>query len=667
MSIITVPELAENEFITDLDIEITHYLTHLGAPTGRGKSTYIIEELSKLHKILFLCAVNLQVEQIGKDYQDDPRVQCITNANPCNRLSGQVVVAVYDKLAMLLERFDNIDDYVLVVDEAHKIYQAAPYRQSAVAAIVDAITNNTFKQVVTVSATFIPEIFPATFNEQILISHQPAEKPAVDVVFHNKKELMKESLLQICPTEGKVAIVRINNKEEIKLAKTSFKLQSLRVLEVHSENQRSPEVVDLLQSSKITNYDIVLTTSLLDEAINIKNENIESVHVFHRLHTDELKQFIGRCRKSIPNVELHLLNSELERRDIDLSVERANIEAESEISLKYAQMLGKKTGGYTQIVKRINTTTKEFCGFEPLKYDYRTDQAPSINEVTKLAKLYEVATQSQYTNDDSLRQALLLSDCFSEVNIHDGAAKSDPEIAALLAQATEILAEEKATAIQECLVELDCSDGDVSELTINNIADLAKSHEQSGTMGEIASRWKSLCLILPTQQALDVIEKGREKDVWEFNKAVTKRIDYQPFFNKIKAATSGGNQLSLIGKDNINTFFSHALSEYAKEDPNFKDYIRKLRSSKLQVLKNNKFKLSNRFLYTFIRDFTDHEEKRTGGIQCFIIKGIGLFGYDYKIRQLMISSPKRPKRLFPRPKKPTGQTIALIDDDELPM
>ena len=195
---------------------------------------------------------------------------------------------------------------------------------------------------------------------------------------------------------------------------------------------------------------------------------------------------------------------------------------------------------------------------------------------------------------------------------------------------------------------------------------LVENHEQSGEVGEVASSWNALCLILPTEQALDVVMKNREVTVWEFHSAVTKRIDYQPFFNKIKADITRDGQVALIGSDAINKYFIDALSTYAKKNPDFKDFIGKLSGSKIQVLKNNKFKLSNRFLYTFIRGFTDHEEKRSGGVQCFIIKDIGLFGYDYKIRQLMAASPKRPKRLFPRPKKPTGHGRFSTEGDKLP-
>ncbi len=99
--------------------------------------------------------------------------------------------------------------------------------------------------------------------------------------------------------------------------------------------------------------------------------------------------------------------------------------------------------GYTKAVKQVNTTTKEYCGFEPLKYDYRTEQLPSINEVTKLTKLYEVAMQSQYANDESLNQALLVSGCFSEVNFHTGETKSDAAITSTMAQVTEMLAKRK--------------------------------------------------------------------------------------------------------------------------------------------------------------------------------------------------------------------------------
>jgi len=645
MTIMTKLALSVKEFISDLNFEISYPLSHMEAPTGRGKSTFILDKLSHIKKILLLCPVTAQVTQLSSDYLGDPRVQCFTNDSQFNNLTGDVVIAVYDKLPTLLELYPELKDYVLVIDEAHKIYQAAGYRQAALSTILNAITNNTFKQVVTVSATFQSDIFPIVFDEQILISHQPLVKPAIDVTFYKTKKKMDDALAQIRPSAGKVAIVRINNKKQIKLVKIIFELMGLKVLEVYSENQKSPEVVRFLETSEVTGYDIVLTTSLLDEAINIKNGNIESVYIFHRLHIDEVKQFIGRCRNSTPHVYLNLMNSELERKEINLLEERSKIESISQLALSLALELGEKTGNYTREVRNVNTTTHASLGFKPLHYDYMSQEPPCINEIAILAKLYDISMRAQYVNDSTLNNALLLSDCFSKVLFFDANTIEPSEATiAIISQAREIQEQERHKAVEQCLLELDCANEGISELTIDDVTNLARTHEKTGTMGEISNNWKNLCLILPVEQALDAVQKNRQEKVWEFNEAVSQRLDYKPFFDKIKADIVLGGRVVLIGKNAINKYFTDALREIAKKQKGFKKYISKLNISGLEVQQNNKFKISNRYLYAFIRNFTNCEESRKGNVQRFIIKEVGLFGYDYKIRQLMTSSPRKPLR-----------------------
>ena len=92
MTLSTKFTLEQDQFISDLPINIEYYLTHLGAPTGCGKTTFIIEELAKKSKVLMLCPVNVQVAQLAHDFKDDPRVQCLTANDTSNSLDADVIV-----------------------------------------------------------------------------------------------------------------------------------------------------------------------------------------------------------------------------------------------------------------------------------------------------------------------------------------------------------------------------------------------------------------------------------------------------------------------------------------------------------------------------------------------------------------------------------------------
>lgn len=641
MTIITNYDLTENQYISGLNIEIKHQLTHLEAPTGRGKTTFIIEALAKKLKIIMVCPVKVQVAQLAHDFRDKPKVQCITGKEGSNAISGDIIICVYDKLKGLLDSGRHFSSYMLVIDEAHKMYQAASYRRNALSVLLDAITNGSFKQVLTVSATFQPDIFPFNFDEQIVIEHQHEHQPDISVIYYKKKPLMEQSLLTITPSEGKVAIIRINNKKQIELAKIGFELRGFKVLVIYSDIQKSQAVIDFLETSLISGYDIVLTTSLLDEAINIKNENIESVHLFHKLHCDEIKQFVGRCRKSVPDVYLHLLNSELNYSEVSFQTERERVERLCETSLDFCNQLATSRNDFSKTVRQINETVKSHHSFTPLYYDYQDNEAPSIDKVSILAKLYSLSMDEQYKSDQSLGQSLVDLKCFDSIELVDSEIEeSDTATDSLIEQATEIQLAEREKAIEECINEMSELKSDDEKLSFGDVDSIAEKYEQSGIKGDVTSDWKGLCLILPVEQALDAVKNDRKQAVWDFYTAIEYRLDLIPFFEVIRADLKQVEKIDFVGSDAVNRYFLDAIRAAVKKQDGLKGFLKKLNINAIKVKDNNQIKLCNRFLFKFIRNFTLHEENRSGGVQSFTITGIGPFGYDYNINSLRTSKTK---------------------------
>jgi hypothetical protein len=639
MTLLTRFTLEQDQFISDLPINIEYYLTHLGAPTGCGKTTFIIEELAKKSKLLILCPVNVQVAQLAHDFKDDPRVQCLTGNDTSNSLYGDVIVCVYDKLEPLLASGINFSEYTLVIDEGHKIYQAASFREVALARILQAIYDRVFKQVVTISATFQPDIFPLEFNERIEVLQRNKSQPKAEVHFYKNRTSLEESLLTISPTDGKVAIIRLNNKKTIKQMKVGFEMQGMRVLEIHSDNQKSSEVIQFLKTSHIKDYDIVLCTSLLDEAINIKNTNIEMVHIFGKLHCDEIKQFIGRCRKSSPEFCLHLLNFELNRVKIEFSEERKSLESLCSHALGLCNELHKLGSSMSSAVSKVNYTVECHQHFSPIRYDSRDNLPPSINDIALLAKLYTATMEAQYLNDHTLNKALIGLNCFESVKFFDANTDEHRDVVCeILAQVSEAQENTRNLAIADYLAAADCTENDVTNLTTSIINELAEEHQQSGPISDIAQSMLKLSLVLPTDQALDAIKQNREQQVLAFAHSVQKRLEIIPIMDVIKEDLKRDGKVVLNGQKAIEEYFLEAYRQFAKKNSEFKNFIGKLNITGFSVQKNNKFKVTSRFIYAIIRDFTVCEEKRSGGKQSFIISKIGAFGYDYNIRSIKTSS-----------------------------
>lgn len=633
--------LTEDQFLSDSTIEIKHKLTHLTAPTGRGKTTFIINELAKKSKIIMVCPTKVQVAQLAHDFKDNQKVQCITGKENSNALYGDIIICVYDKLKGLLESGRHFSTYMLVIDEAHKMYQAASYRRNAIAVLLDAISDDLFKQVLTVSATFQPEIFPFDFDEQIVVEHQHEHQPDIEVSYYKKKAYMEQKLLQIMPSEGKVAIVRINNKEQIRHAKCALEIKGYKVLDIHSDNQKSEHVVKFLETSLIEDFDIVLTTSLLDEAINIKNENIESVHIFHKLHCDEIKQFVGRCRKSVPKVYLHLLNSEMNFGDINFKVEQERVDKLCEVSLDFCELLTHDRNGYSKAVRQINETVKSHENFSTLYYNYQENEAPSIDEVSILAKRYDISMEAQYNTSQTFGQSLVDLKCFDNITLEDSdIEKTDAATDSLIGQATDIQHAEREAAIEECSTEIYHLKNDEDKLSAGDVSLLAEKYEQSGIKGDILSDWQGLCSLLPVEQALDAVKNDRKQAVWNFYNAVENRLDLIPFFEALKLDLKKDGKVELVGSDTINDYFAEAIRAAIKKQDGLKDFLKRLKIKGITVKKNNHITLCNRFLFKFIREFTDGELYRSGNVSQFTITRIGPFGYDYNINSLRTSNTK---------------------------
>lgn len=635
----TTLTLGQDQFISDLPINIEYYLTHLGAPTGCGKTTFIIEELAKKSKILMVCPVNVQVAQTAHDHKDNPKVQCLTANDTSNSLYGDVIVCVYDKLQSLLDSGLNFSEYTLVIDEAHKIYQAASYREVALARILQAIYDRVFKQVVTISATFQPDIFPLEFNERIEVLHKNKTQSKAEVIFYMNKKLLQETLLAISPTDGKLVLIRVNDKKAIKHMKAGFEIQGSRVLEIHSDNQKSSEVIQFLKTSHIENYDIVLCTSLLDEAINIKNTNIEMVHIVGKLHCDEIKQFIGRCRKSSPEFYLHLLNFELNHSKVELSEQRNSLVSLCDHALGLCNDLKKLGTSMNLVVPIVNGTVQYHQHFSPIRYNSKDGLPPSINDIAVLSRLYSSTMEAQYESDQTLKEALIGLNCFESVELIN--ANNDDfsdEISDVLAQVSESQENTRNLAIADYLAAADCTENDVTNLTTSVINELAEEHQQSGPISEIAKSMQKLSLILPPDQAFDAIKQNREQQVLAFAYSVQKRLDIIPIMDVLKEDLKRDGKVELNGKKAIEEYVLEALRRFAKKNSEFKNFIGKLKITGLSVQKNNKFKVTSRYIYAIIRDFTVCDEKRSGGKQSFIISKIGAFGYDYNIRSIKTSS-----------------------------
>ena len=225
-----------------------------------------------------------------------------------------VVFVNLDAVADVLSH-KQLDSTVLVVDECHKLYSSGDYRDEAINKVVLNIKQRKFKTVLYLTATFTSHCFDTlglpvldkiyqVDLEQLslersidMILLQKGDQYSFISLIQNRLNLMKEKGVR------KKIIVRNNNREKCeRIAAVTEKYFGVKTLVIHSKSKNDQDVKELFSSQLIPeDIDIIFSTSIMDEGVNINNldGDIDSVFVIGKqAHPEELVQFLGRLRKT---------------------------------------------------------------------------------------------------------------------------------------------------------------------------------------------------------------------------------------------------------------------------------------------------------------------------------------------------------------------------------
>lgn len=409
MSTVQAIVLEKGEYLTDKEIFILkNKLTLIQAGTGVGKTTLIMEKLAKEYDIVVMLVPSvLKVEELEAFYQKklggiryhffyDKHVPSDTTF-----IKGYkyVVVCTYEKLDKVRECLPKEFDgkTLLVVDECHKLSSAGSYRDQALNYILYILQKKDFSTVVFLTATFTPHcwntlkipldtIYRVTSensldrNIEVKVLKKGDQYSFVHLVMERFEAMKNEG------KRGKI-LIRLNNRKKCELYADLFeKLFKLKVLVVHSKNKHEDAVKTMFKQQEIPkDVDIVLCTSIMDEAINLNNvqDDIDSVFVLGKdAHPEELVQFLGRLRKAtVPcfivlhtkismdtTILPHKLHEIYLKKNTEF-LERVDKAAELLIGVfaDYQHIVGDDEGRHSssslyQKVNAMNETFNYFCG-----------------------------------------------------------------------------------------------------------------------------------------------------------------------------------------------------------------------------------------------------------------------------------------------------------------
>ncbi len=320
--------LNPDEFISDHISDVSAGLTLINAGTGTGKTTFVLDHLAKRPGRLVLMVVPLvaQITQLSAIYRGRDDIAFISGARRENfgDLSGKNVVCTYDMLLAVRRglRKDS-EGYLLVVDEVHKLYSAGSYRSKAIRPILAAIKGrNKFSGCLMLTATYtqhmarLADWIPDTEYIVTKTGDLPRSLTVMAYMEPSPENWLASVLSRLVkrPVLGGrcqgVVLVRLNNCDRIDASAMLIENYGYKCMKVMRSVSGRSGVKEMLEAQAIPpDVDVVLTTSILDEAINFNNKegDVDSVHIVDgSVHPEEIVQFLGRLRKISPPAFIHL-------------------------------------------------------------------------------------------------------------------------------------------------------------------------------------------------------------------------------------------------------------------------------------------------------------------------------------------------------------------------
>lgn len=400
------------------------------AGTGTGKTWFTFYHLMLKHRVVLLCPTVAQVEQCEATYADVKNCHFIHGGKKISTaqyktLAQHNLVMTYDQYPKFREYLD--DKTVLVVDEGQKLYSVGQYREKAIQPIISDLVGQKYKLTYLLTATFTECIF-----EQLNIPIQhyfhftPANSIQRQITIINYehphplqwyKNVLKRLNQNRQAGEDKLIIVRLNDINFCKRIRLMLEHEGFSAMLINRHEMQGIDCTKMLRNEQLDQkYQVVLCSSVLDEAINLNNPNdeVDSIHfVGQHAHPEEMTQFIGRMRQANPPIYIHLpaytdqgnakactqLHRDLSD-DMFNNLNKVLHLLENQIKPLFAPeqlaTLGKFSRNKIDSVRSLNTITTEMIGCNGF---WETENGEiEINHASLIAQLFQTDKFNAYTD-----------------------------------------------------------------------------------------------------------------------------------------------------------------------------------------------------------------------------------------------------------------------------
>lgn len=277
----------------------------LVAKAGGGKTYSIIEMARKLSVLdnkvyVIACPNRIQNLQNQKSY----KIFALVGGTEVD-YTTTIVSTVYDKSEEIIEKLKELNkEVVLIIDEAHQLITADGYRNNAIRSLQN--LQDYAETVIHMTATprklFRHFDYDTKTKFQSTTSDINIKKLNIQIA---SKTMNEAILLKVkdAITKKKTAMVLINDKLKIDYyaqyyKKLGYKVGVLTGKKEHKDSDLFNYVVE--KESIPSEYDVILTTTVVEVGTNIKSYNLIPVYAVcnsNHFDIDSVIQFFARFRR----------------------------------------------------------------------------------------------------------------------------------------------------------------------------------------------------------------------------------------------------------------------------------------------------------------------------------------------------------------------------------
>jgi hypothetical protein len=312
----------------------------LTSPPGTGKTTIALgKELPVIggvtHKVLFAAPLNIIGEQ---NASKDPGIKQVTGRSGVLP-EGDRLSCSFDALVAILERNPDLEDYLIVIDECHKIFSS--FRSTVMSEVIEHTIKNSKCTFLYMSGTFDP-----IFLECIDFATHfrfGTERPFRDINVVEVDDLIEGTTQLLKKLRGNTLTLLDDTKKGEIIAKVVGGIQ------VSGEKKDEQGYKDIAFHEKVEGH--VITTQVIMEGVNINNclDHIIIVGKPQRWGVDEMVQFYERERIKTP--KFYFVRKAIEKREVFIK----HAKTEKEYQNRAFQIMKDQGLNRLRDIKVINT------------------------------------------------------------------------------------------------------------------------------------------------------------------------------------------------------------------------------------------------------------------------------------------------------------------------